>query len=210
MARSHEIVVQPEPGGLVVTETILVANPTSECYVGRSEQEGQDPVTMNLAISPDFLRATFHQEFFGRRFSTVGDKLATSIPWQPGTRELKFTYILPNEQGRRKLERPLDLPCSHVRLRVRALKPEEVICNLRRPAGEHGGEVVFESGHQTLPAGHVIRLELGALPVPWAVYGRWLATAVLVGLVGIAGRLAIRDRRGHGDGKEIRPKANRS
>ena len=89
--RQYEVIVRPEPGALNVTETILVDNPSSTCYVGRPDHEGAEPVTLQLAIPSDFERTTFHKEFFGRRFSLVDGRLVTGIPWTPGRRELKFT-----------------------------------------------------------------------------------------------------------------------
>ena len=69
--RRHEITVRPEPGALHVAESILVDNPSLKSYVGESEHEGDEPVTLALAVPPDFERLTFDKEFFGRRFSMV-------------------------------------------------------------------------------------------------------------------------------------------
>jgi len=182
VARRYEIVVRPEPGALRVTETILVDNPTSTCYVGEAA-EGVEPVTLELAIPPDFDRTTFNKEFFGRRFSLADGRLVTGIPWPPGEKELTFTYILRNEERCRSWERPLDLPCSHVRLSVLTDKPEEVSSNLKPGSSRLRGEKVFQSEGRTLPVGHVLRLEMGRLPVPWMVYGRWIALVALVGLI---------------------------
>ncbi len=186
--RRHEIDVRPEPGGLKVTESILVANPTSTTYVGQAinAHQGAEPVTLRLNIPSDFERTTFHKEFFGRRFALVDGKLVTSIPWTPGEREVKFTYVLSNTEKHRLWERPMDLPCSQVTLRVHTAKPEEVACNLQPVATRRSGdltEMTFESAGKTLPAGHVIRVELGYLPVPWMAYGRWLAVAALAVLI---------------------------
>ncbi len=158
--RRHEITIRPEPGVLKVAETIVVENPTNATYVGRPTEESKTPVTLRLAIPSDFDRTTFHKEFYGRRFSLVDERLVTGIPWTPGRRELKFTYTLPNTERHRLWERPLDLPCSHVRVRVETDKPEEVLCSLDRWSELAPGELVFESKGQTLPAGHVIRVEL--------------------------------------------------
>lgn len=108
LARRHEIVVRSETGALRVTETILVENPTSTCYVGQAASEDAEPV-----------------------------------------------------------------------------KPEQVSCNLGPAASERRGEEVieFESAGQALSAGHLVRLEMGRLPVPWMAYGRWLAPVALVGLI---------------------------
>ncbi len=196
--RRHEILVRPEPGALHVTETLLIANPTSICYVGRAVGQDTQPVTLRLNVPSDFDRATFHKEFFGRRFSLAAGKLVTGIPWTPGERELKLTYVLPNTQAHRLWQRPLDLPCSDVRVCVETTRPDEVICNL--PAGpvRRRGEttlVTFASDGKTLPAGHVIRLELGRLPVPWMAYGSSLAVAALALLIAGASVLMIRRRR---------------
>ena len=199
IVRRHEITVRPASGALHVTETILVANPSSKSYVGLAPSEGGEPITLQLAVPADFERLTFHKEFFGRRFSMVDNKLTTGIPWTPGERELKFNYVLRNARKHRVWQRPVDLPCSELSLRVETDKPEEVRCNLppdpaRNETGENGpvenrttlSTLAFHSGGKTLPAGHVIRLELGELSVPWTAYGRWLALLVLAALIAVA------------------------
>lgn len=195
VARRHDIVVCPEPGALKVTETITVDNPTSTCYVGKPATGGAEPVTLELAIPPDFDRTTFHKEFFGRRFSLAGGKLATGVPWPPGERELTFTYLLKNEERHRLWRRPLDLPTDHVRLFVVTDEPDEVVCNLEAGESQGRGALLFESDGEPLPAGYVLRLELGRLPVPWMAYGRWAALAVLVGLVAGIGLMTTMRRR---------------
>lgn len=195
VARRHEIFVRPEPGALEVTERIVVANPTSTCYVGQAVGQGKGPLTLQLAIPPEFDRTTFHREFYGRRFSLIDGKLVTGIPWPPGARELKFTYLLRNQDKHRVWQRPLDLPCSQLRVCVSGGKPEEVSCNLGRAPDQQPGQAVFESSGPALPAGHVVRLELGQLPVPWTAYGRWVALAALVGLIAGTGAMMIRRRR---------------
>ncbi len=190
VVRSHEILVEPESGALRVTETMIVENPTSLCYVGKPQREDHPPLTLALAIPSDFERTTFDTEFFGRRFSLIDGKLMTTVPWQPGRRELKFSYTLRNDRARRTWSRPLDLPSSRVRLRVRTDTPEEVSCNLERLTEDADEGPLFGSGEEILPAGHVVRLELGHLPVPWIAYGRWVALAALIGLVAVASLVA--------------------
>jgi hypothetical protein len=210
VARRHEIVVRSEPGALRVTETIRVDNPTSTSYVGQAVCDGAEPVTLRLAIPSDFERVTFDEEFFGRRFSQADGKLVTGIPWTPGERELTFTYLLRNEQRHRLWARPLDLPCSHVRVSVFTDEPGEVSCNLGPGSSQRRGETTleFESVGKTLPAGYVVRLEMGCLPVPWMAYGRWLALVALVGL--IAGTSMVTIGRGRHKGRQTRTAASSS
>ncbi len=196
--RSLDVVVQPQPGVLKVTETIVVRNPSCRTYVGRPAREGSAPVTLRLSIPETFRRVTFDREFYGRRFSLVGGKLVTDVPFTPGERELRLTYWLPIEQRRRVWQRPLDLPCSHVRVRVHTEEPNDVACNLAQgPVQRHDEmtQLTFESQGQTLPAGHVIRLDLDQLPLPWMAYGRYVASLVLVGLVAGASVVVIKRRR---------------
>lgn len=189
VVRRHEVDIRPEPGALKVTETLLVDNPTSKCYVGRADRSDGQPVTLGLSIPSDFERTTFDKEFFGREFSLVDGKLVTRIPWTPGKRELTFTYVLPIAGQQRVWQRPLDLPTSHVRVRVHTPKPEEIDCSLNaaevRRVGEQS-EATFESNGSVLPAGNVIRVALGHLPIPWMFYGRWAALGVLVAMIGTA------------------------
>ena len=62
----------------------------------------------------------------------------------------------------------------------------------RTTAGEK--TVAFESAGQELPAGQVLQVELGWLPLPWMTYGKWVAVAILFGL--IAGASWLHFRRG--------------
>jgi hypothetical protein len=194
VAKQHVIRIQPEPGALRVTESILVDNPTTKTYVGRETSSEAEPVTLSLAVPPNFDRTTFHKEFFGRRFSFSGQKLVTGIPWTPGEKELTFTYVVPNEMRHVQWQRPLDLPCSDVQVYVTGERPEEVRCNLGKAGeGQTVGELMFAS-RGPLEPGHVIRVEFGSAPVPWFAYARWAAAALLVGLVAVTGLVTLRRR----------------
>ena len=160
-----------QPGALSVTESIIVDNPSRQCYVGTTLQEGGEPITMQLAVPSNFERITFENEFNGRRFYQLHGNLATGIPWPPGRRELKFTYVLPVGQDFYLWQRPLDLPCELLRVSIEEAKAEDISSNLARASSETAGEVVYQSHHGILPKGHVVRLELGHLPVPFMAYG---------------------------------------
>ncbi|MGD0899987.1 MAG: carboxypeptidase-like regulatory domain-containing protein [Thermoguttaceae bacterium] len=181
--RRLEIAIVPEPGSLAVTESMLVENPSTTCYVGEPPPEGGEPATLALGIPSDFERTTFQDEFHGRRFSLAGGRVVTSIPWPPGRREIKYTYVLRNNQAYRCWERPLDLPCSQVRVRVRTPLGGEVRSNLPWLPADRDGEILFESDGQTMPAGYVLRVELGRLPLVWMDYARPLAVVTLLGLI---------------------------
>ncbi len=187
VARRHEIVICPEPGLVKVSETILIDNPGPSSYVGQAAGAESQPITLRLSIPSDFQRTTFDQEFFGRHFSLADGKLVTSIPWPPGPRELKFTYVLANPKTHFHWDRPLDLPCSDLTLVIRTVRPDEVSCNLDATPLRRGDEVTFAVSGRSLPAGQVLRVDLGRLPRPLMAYGRWLALAVLIGLVGSTG-----------------------
>src|SRR3989304_5583507 len=135
---------------------------------------------MQLSIHSNFDRTTFEKEFFGRRFLLLGGKVVTGIPWPPGSCELKFTYTLPIEQGLCRWQRPLDLPCEHLRIAVQTDNPKEVHCNLPGAGLEGKNEVVFESSGETLPTGQVIEVEIGHFPLPLMSYARWMAVLVLL------------------------------
>jgi hypothetical protein len=194
--RRQEISLRHEAGALSVTESILIENPTSTCYVGQAGEEGGEPITLRLAVPSEFTRATFDQEFYGRRFSIADGKLVTGIPWPPGKREVKFTYVLPTQSRYHRWQRPLDLPCDALRVRVEYAKIEEVACNLNRGPDEEAGKITFDSNGNTLPAGHTISVELGRLPVPFMAYARWAALAVLAIFIAGASLMLIRRRRG--------------
>lgn len=192
--RRFDVHIQTEPGALRVTESILVDNPTQTTYVGPSDGEGEEPVTLRLGIPSDFERTTFHQEFFGRRFSLADGKLVTGIPWTPGQRELKMTYTLRNDEKHRVWQRPLDLPCDVVRVQIDHDNPEEVFCSLPRTPQTGDDALDFQSAGGPLPAGHVIRVQLGQLPLSWMAYARWGALGVLVVMVSAVGVAITRQR----------------
>jgi hypothetical protein len=178
VALRHEFTVHTEPTVLSVSETIRVSNPTPYCYVGGSDN-AERPVTLRLHIPSNFEKVTFDKEFYGRRFALIDGTLLTTIPWPPGERELKFTYILPLEKKRQVWKRPLDLPCSDIRLTALGIQPADVACNLSPSVIQEAGAVTFESRGNRLEAGHMICLELGGLPVPFTAYARWVALGVL-------------------------------
>lgn len=193
VVRSHDIVIEPLPGRLQVREVLEIENSGSDCYVGASVDGGGEPVTLGLSIPGRFERMTFDKEFFGRRFSVRGEKVVTGIPWTPGRRELAFTYVLPNEDRFCVWERNLDLPSSQIRLAIHADDPDAVSCNLgARSIGEHGDVVYLADG--PLPAGHVLRVELGRLPISAMAYARWTALALLGGAIVIAAVVLRRKR----------------
>ncbi len=183
VARRHDITIEPQTDALKVTETLLIENPGARTYVGRPAREGGRAATLQLSIPSDFRRTTFQQEFYGRQFTLIDGRLVTDIPWTPGQRELTFTYVLPNQDRNRIWLRPLDLPSEHVRIEIHTDSPGEVQCNLSRNTTQSPGTVVFESIGKTFPAGHVVRLQLGKLPISLATHGRWLALAMLCGLI---------------------------
>jgi hypothetical protein len=200
LIRRQEVSLRFQAGALTVTESIVVDNPSQRCYVGATPAEGGEPVTLQLAIPSDFERITFQTEFFGRRFYLLNGKLATGIPWPPGRRELKFTYVLPVQQGIYLWQRPLDLPCEQLRLSIETAKVEDISCNLARASSETASEAVYQSHGEILPKGHVIRLEMGHMPVPFMVYARWSAVALLLLSFCIGGGLVfkrLRNAAGH-------------
>jgi hypothetical protein len=193
--RRQEIVLRHQPGALRVTESILVDNPTATCYVGRAGEKGAQPITLQLAVPSEFTRTTFHEEFYGRRFGIVEEKLVTGIPWPPGQRELTFTYVVPTKSTSYRWQRPLDLPCDMLRVRVEQAKSGEVACNLERKPDDKDGTATFVSSGGPLPAGHTVRVELGRLPVLPLLYARWLALAILGILVAGTSVIVVRRRR---------------
>ena len=136
-------------------------------------------MTLRLAIPADFAKVTFANEFFGRRFSSVDGHLVTSVPWPPGQRELRFSYLLANTQRRYVWQRTLDLPGAGVRVVIHPneLGPATADCN-RIPKTE-SGRLAFESGQRVLPARYVLRVESAHMPVSPMNYAPWAALATL-------------------------------
>ncbi|MHB8971065.1 MAG: carboxypeptidase-like regulatory domain-containing protein [Pirellulaceae bacterium] len=185
--RDHDIYVQSSPGVLEVTESMWVENLSDRTYVGpMPDSADEEPVTLQLSIPADFQKVTFNQEVLGRSFSIRDGTLVSSIPWEPGKREVKFTYFIRNTQQRRLWERTVDLPTDTLRVQIATATPAEVSCNLeRRETTQRAGYsvVLFASDTAPLSAHHVVRLELGKLPVPWTAYGKWGAAVLLIALI---------------------------
>jgi hypothetical protein len=190
----HEIVIETQPDALRITESMVVDNPGQTTYVGRSAKADGRVATLTLSIPADFVRTTFHKEFYGKRFVLIDGKLVTNIPWTPGRRELKFTYVLPNPIGNRVWLRPVDRPTSDVHVVVLTTKPDEVAGNLNRTSSRGAKSVEFAA--ETLSAGQFIEIEFGRPPVSLAAYGRWVALVVLAGAIAATiGVRAIRKRK---------------
>jgi hypothetical protein len=184
--RRHDVVIRSESGALRVSESLQIENPARGCYVGSSGFEQGSPVTLRLQIPPDFERATFRSEFFGRHFVWQDHALATRIPWPPGIRDLVFVYVIPNESARRVWLRRVDLPCHEMHITVYGSPPDEISC-ARFPDKEiHDDHVSFASYDQ-LPAGQMIELHLDGLPISLAVYLRIAAVLVLLGSITLGG-----------------------
>jgi hypothetical protein len=193
IARRHTVAIRTEPNLLNVTETILISNPSVYCYVG---DEGKRSVTLRLSVPSEFEKITFHKEFYGRRFAVIDGVLMTTIPWPPGERELSFTYVVPMEKRCLTWERPLDLPCGDVRVTIDTTNPNGITSTLPSAPTGKGAELVFEHRGVQLPAGHVIRVELGHQPLSLSADGRWIALGMLGGSVlVVTGFLLLRTRR---------------
>jgi hypothetical protein len=201
--KKMDVTIRPETGLLKITESLLLENPSHTCYVGEAAHDGADPITLELSIPPDFERTTFEQEFFGRRFVMVNNKVVTNVPWPPGQRELRYTYVLRNTQEVSQWKRPLDLPCSNITIRVEGKLSNEVRCASLSRALADKKTVVFESAGKELLAGQVLQVELGRLPVPWMTYGKWVAVAVMLGSIAGAGWFRFRGRLRRAHGSEL-------
>jgi hypothetical protein len=181
ISRRHEIGVQSGQGYLEVTETLVVDNPSRATFIGQSVDD-RPPVTMRLSLPDGIEKVTFDREFHGRNFQLHEGRLITELPWPPGSRELKFIYRVPVEQRLGVLSRVLDLPTDEVVVQVTTSESDSVACNLPRAAAP-AQRAIFEQRGKTLPAGHQIVLQLGAVPLRFETYARWLAVVVLAALV---------------------------
>jgi hypothetical protein len=153
-------------------------------------------VTLRLNIPADFERITFEREKFGSRFQVIAGQLVTGIPWTPGAQWLRFTYTLPAAALRGTWQRALDAPCESFRVRVKHSQVEEIACDLPPVAASPSNAKIFQSGAGVLPAGHVIRVQLGTVALPWTFYARWAALVALAGLI-VATAIILRRPRRH-------------
>jgi hypothetical protein len=180
VAERHEIDVSVGERMLEIRETLAVANRSRATYVGQPDDE-LSTVTLQLSIPPNFDRVTFDREFFGRRFRIVDHRVVTDVPWPPGDYELKFTYRVPLEESAGLFRRPMDLPTSHLSIRVRANDLRSVSCNLTS-AAQNGNQATFVADEQ-LPAGYAVELQIGQGPFPWLLVARWVSLGLLAALV---------------------------
>jgi hypothetical protein len=190
IATRHNINVEKGEGLLKITESILISNPSLTTYVGESQSDAA-PVTLRLSIPPNFDRVTFDSEFYGRRFRITDHQLVTDMPWPPGDRELKFTYRVPIEQSGGNFRRSLDLPSKNLCLQVQS-QEEKLSCNLSGPALVDS-HMVFTGHDEQFPTGYTIDLQIGNLPIPWMLVGRWAALVTVASLV--LGTLFVTKRR---------------
>ena len=178
VVRRHEISIEREPDALKVTETLLVENPSPTTFVGLPKKEEGRAATFSLSIPSDFVRTTFHDEFFGRHFALIDGKLVTDVPWTPGEREVTFTYVVPDPTGDRVWERRLDLPTSALQVLVKSETARVVNPRLLASDSHRPGVLSFSA--EFLPAGDVIRIDLNSRSQSIGLDVRWLALAVLV------------------------------
>ncbi len=188
--KKMDVTIRPETGMLKVTESLVIDNPSHTCYVGEAAGDNE-PITLALSIPPDFERMTFEKEFFGRRFLVANNLVVTSIPWTPGEREIKYTYVLRNTQEATTWRRPMDLPCADVTVRVEGKSPDEVRCDRLDCTQADAKSVIFASAGQTLSSEQVLSVELGRLPLPWMAYSKWAAVAILLALIAVTGGLHV-------------------
>ena len=184
VTRRHEIEVRPGTEFLDIAETLVVENPTLTAYIGQSEGE-RAPVTLRLSLPEMLEKVTFEREFHGRNFQLLDNSLTTDIPWRPGKQELKFMYRLPADQKHKLFVRLLDRPTDHLVVRVVATDTDKITCNLPPANDRRNGEVTFERNEkgESLPAGYAVELQLGSLPIGFAVYARWTAVVLLFGMM---------------------------
>ena len=99
LIRKLEITICPEPGTLKVTESMLVENPSATCYVGQSPVPGARSGHPAPSHSLGFrARRRSRRSFSDGGSSVVEGKLVTGVPWPPGIRALKYTYVLRNAE----------------------------------------------------------------------------------------------------------------
>lgn len=181
VVRRHEITIEREGESLQVTEALLVDNPTQTTFVGQPKKDDGRAATLTLSVPSDFARTTFHEEFFGRRFALIDGQLVTDVPWTPGEREVKFTYVLPDPHGDRVWERVLDLPTSDIQVRAKSKDAHCLTASLQAAEPTEPGTVTFAA--DSLPAGHVLQIDLQRAPQSFAIDPRWLALAVLAAAI---------------------------
>jgi hypothetical protein len=188
ICRRHQISARPAEGFLEVTEELVIDNPSRTTFVGQRVGD-QGPVTLRLSLPSGIENVTFDREFHGRNFELKEEQLTTDLPWPPGSRELKFIYRVPVERRYGILTRVLDQPTDHIVIQIAANDASSVLCNLPKASSETGQLTVFEQRGTALPAGFEVTLQLGAVPLRFEAYARWLALAVLIVL--IAGSVLI-------------------
>jgi hypothetical protein len=182
LASRHDIEIELEHAVMKVIETIIVSNPSRTTYIGKPQGE-RGSVTLRLTIPESFDRVTFSREFFGRRFQIIDHRLVTELPWTPGDTELQFAYRIPLEgHGAGRFRRPLDVPASNLRVRVKGSRENHVSSNLSQIT-RAAKPAIFSAFDSRLPAGYVVELQIGEIPLPWMRYARWASLFIMAALM---------------------------
>ncbi len=177
--RDWNLVLDPAPGSLHVTETLLIENPGNQTFVGRDSGGRCRASHASPWHSRRLRECDLRQGILRASILHDRGKARDGNPLDAGAAALRFSYVLRNQERRRAWVRAVDLPCQHVRLIVHGADPGGVSCNLGTPCVGQDGSVAFESNNRDLPAGYVLRVELSRLPVPVMAYARWVVLAVL-------------------------------
>jgi hypothetical protein len=185
--RRFEAVLTPGPGALRVAETLEIENPTAATYIG----DGEAAPTLRLHVPPEFERITFAEEFHGRQFTIRDRQPETSLPWTPGRRTLRYTYVVPDDGSLRAWTRPLDLPCDAVSVVVHA---SGATSRLGDGVRDEAGATTF-AATGPLPAGHALRVDLGRTAAPGWLDARWITLAGLALAIAATSAALARARR---------------
>ena len=104
-----------ETGSLVVSELIVIENSGDRTYVGAAADDPQEErQTLSFFVPVDALEVTIIDGLLVDNLVGTDFGFVDSAPWEPGTREVVFSYSLPYQGSDYVFRTELDFPADTV------------------------------------------------------------------------------------------------
>jgi len=164
--RAH-LIVDFEPGALVIGEMLVLVNESDRVYVGAESQEQDLRPVVYIDLPADAQDLQLDGGELGQRFVQTAEGFADTNPVLPGANQLIYSYRLPvsEEAADYTLERTFPYPVAHLNVLVADvgthLHSEQVA--FQGSVGAQGQRYLNYTG-SNLAAGTRLTLELVGLP----------------------------------------------
>jgi hypothetical protein len=160
----RHVMIDAIPGGLRVAEIVVVENPASTTWLGRSSP-GARPVTTAFRLPPGASNVSLGKGFHDWCCTTFADgTLSSHLPLMPQRTELHFGYLVPARDGAVSLEVRAPAPVDHMMVvipeELETASVEGLALGGTEPFGDRAVRYYRAAG---LPAGAASRLVLSGL-----------------------------------------------